>query len=93
MDIEHKMPLGPVELEEYLFATHLERVAKRCEQEKHNVTDYALLVHEARSCMFWHRFQVMNWLMANGVKIPLELLSDQAHQPVGQQYPDQHKPA
>ena len=85
MDIEHKMPLGPVELEEYLFATHLERVAKRC--------DYALLVHEARSCMFWHRFQVMNWLMANGVKIPIELLSDQTHQPVGQQYPDQHKPA
>lgn len=86
---EAKMPIGSVEMQEYLFANTLTGVAKRCEEKKHNVTDFAPLAREIRECFRFQRFAVMNWLMQNGVTIPAELLSDQTHPRPGSQFVDQ----
>lgn len=83
------MPVAAVELQEYLFAETLAKVAANCESEKHNVTDWSKLKKEIRESFRYQRFGVMNWLLMNGVSIPAELMSDQAHKPVGQQMPDQ----
>ena len=41
-----------------------------------------------RDVMRLHRFQVFNWLMANGVAIPAVLLDDRTHPLPGDQRPD-----
>jgi hypothetical protein len=32
---------------------------------------------------------VINWLVMNGIKIPVELIDDRTHPEVGHQFPDQ----
>lgn len=86
---EDAVSMAALELDEYLFAKHLEKTASKCEADKGN---WDQLVHESRTCFFWHRMQVMVWLMSNGVEIPIELLNDQTHKPVGYQYPETGKP-
>lgn len=90
-DDKVSMPVSAVEMQEYLFSETLAKIAYKCEREKHNVTDWSTLKRETRESFRFHRFAVMNWLMMNGVSIPAELLSDQAHKPVGQQMPDMHR--
>lgn len=75
------MPVSSVEMQEYLFAESL-----GTQDEKLATCDIKL---EFRKCFRFQRFAVMNWLMLNGVSIPSELLSDQTHPFVGQQFPDQ----
>ncbi len=70
-----KMPVSALELQEYLFAANLPNADKQ-------------LIANARSCFYYHRFQVMNWLMMNGVSIPSQILSDQTHPIVGTQSVD-----
>lgn len=84
-----KMPIGSVEVQEYLFSNTLADVAKRCEETKKNVTDYGPLRIQIRESFRLQRFAVMNWLMMNGVSIPPSLLSDQTHPRAGSQFPDQ----
>ena len=36
-----------------------------------------------------HRFNVMSWLMSNGVEIDMMFFADQSHPTPGNQYPDQ----
>jgi len=82
------MPISSVELQEYLFAQTLLNVASKCEAEKRNVTDYRELAIEIRKSFRYQRFAVINWLLMNGVSIPAELLTDQTHPQVGNQFPD-----
>lgn len=84
------MSLSAVEMQEYLFSETLAKVAAKCEIEKHNVIDWTTLKNQIRESFRLQRFAVMNWLRMNGVSIPVELLSDQAHKPVGQQMPDMY---
>lgn len=79
---------SPMEVQEYLFSTTSADFAARLEREKHNVFDTSKMRDHLRGGFRLHRFFVMNWLLTNGVKIPVELMSDQAHPEVGQQYPD-----
>lgn len=81
------MPIAAVELQEYLFSETLAKVAIRCSQDDEPGKWDELRKH-TREDFRWQRFAVMNWLIMNGVSIPAELLTDQAHPPVGQQYPD-----
>lgn len=67
---------APMEVQEFLFA---ETAAK---------VDAAELARHVRSALYFHRFQVMNWLMLNGVAIPIHLMHDQMHPTVGNQFPD-----
>lgn len=88
-DVKVSMPVSSVEMQEYLFAETLAKVAAKCESERGNVIDWDDLKRNIRESFRFQRFAVMNWLLMNGVSIPAELLSDQAHKPVGQQFPDQ----
>lgn len=83
------IPIHSVEMTEYLFANTLTRVAAKCVEDKHNVIDWKPLVDQIRGSMRMDRFNVLNWLRMNGVEIPVELMSDQMHPVVGEQYPDQ----
>lgn len=78
-----------LEVQEFLFAATAAQVAMNCEEVIHNVTDYEPVVAHVRAVLRFQRFNVMNWLMMNGVKIPDELLSDQTHPEPGSQYVDQ----
>lgn len=78
-----------MEMQEYLFANTSAEFAIRCEKEKVNVADIDKARDHVREMLRFHRFTVINWLMVNGVKIPVELLSDQTHPGVGFQTPDQ----
>lgn len=86
--IQVSMPIAAVEMQEFLFAETLARVADQCEKEKHNVTDWASLRRQVREAFRLQRFAVMNWLLMNGVSIPAALLSDTTHATVGNQLPD-----
>jgi hypothetical protein len=77
-----KMPIKAVELQEYLFAD----AAAGLTRDGISNSD---LRWEIRSAFRLQRFAVMNWLLMNGVTIPGDLLSDQAHPPVGRQWPDE----
>lgn len=82
------MSIAAIELQEYLFAESLAKVAGNCQHESHNVVDWADLKRQTRQSFRLQRFAVMNWLLMNGVSIPAELLTDEAHPPVDEQYPD-----
>jgi len=88
MSDEVSMPVSSVEMQEYLFAQSLGKIAAKCEKAQNGVTDFAELRHEIRVCFRYHRFGVMNWLLMNGVSIPASLLTDQSHPAVGMQFPD-----
>lgn len=70
-----KMPVSALELQEYLFAANIPNA------DAHSIK-------ATRDCFYFHRFQVMNWLLMNGVSIPAHLLSDQAHPRIGLQTVD-----
>jgi hypothetical protein len=91
MSKELAVPIGAVEVQEFLFSESLAKVAGNCEREKHNVTDWSALQQQVRETFRLHRFAVTSWLMMNGVSIPAHLLADQAHPPVGEQYPDKQR--
>jgi len=80
--------IDPVELQEFLFASASATFAAQLEQQKHNVVEWDKLRDHIRGAMRIHRFTVINWLMMQGVKIPVELLDDKQHPEVGQQMPD-----
>jgi len=82
------MPIAAVELQEFMFATTME--VQRASIAASEQPDWKFLHDEARRAFRLHRFQVMNWLLINGVRIPPQLLSDQTHPDVPCQYPDQH---
>lgn len=84
------MPISAVELQEYLFSFTAAQYAKRVAAEKHNVPDTEKIANHIRGAFRLNRFAVMNWLMMNGVKIPIELLDDRNHPEVGAQMPDKN---
>jgi hypothetical protein len=73
-------PITMLELEEYLFAQTASDFAKRSSAEHAHA--------HIRESFRMHRFFVFTWLMQNGVSIPVHLVADGAHPPVGQQAPD-----
>lgn len=73
-------PIAPLELQEYLFAQTAAEHAKN--------SSLGGGAQHIRETLRLHRFSLFLWLMQNGVKIPIELLADQNHPEVGQQYPD-----
>jgi len=81
------MPVSSVELQEYLFAEALKECAKECESSE-DMQRHSKLIKNIRESFRLQRFAVINWLLMNGVSIPPELLSDEAHPTVGNQYPD-----
>lgn len=76
-------PSAPLELQEYLFASTSAHHALQHTDEEWVIRE------ELRKMLRLHRFVLMNWLMTNGVAIPVELLADQHRPPVGNQFPDQ----
>lgn len=87
-----KMPIASVEMQEYLFARNLTMTAIKCAKDGDHTPNYQQLDRGIRECFRFQRFALMSWLQQNGVSIPAELLSDQAHPPVGAQMPDQSDP-
>ena len=86
---EFKVPapaisLEGVELQEFCFSETSAQFAVRKMEERGNVIDTDSIRAHIRGALRLHRFTVMNWLMMNGVKIPIELLADQNHPEVGQ---------
>ena len=69
------VPIGGVERKEFLYAAGIARGA-------------SALGDSIRDVLRLHRFDVMVWLMQNGVVIPAALLDDRLHAEVGQQMPD-----
>lgn len=79
-----------VEMQEFLFASTSTQYAIKTVAEQHNVPEWDKVRDHIRGALRLHRFMVTNWLMLNGVKIPADLLADQAHPEVGQQMPDRN---
>lgn len=78
--------IGPVEMQEYLFATtEAQKIYKgySIDQEPSRT-----LVNDIREILRLHRFTILNWLLMQGVNISLELASDKTHPKVGEQFPD-----
>src|SRR3990167_7690191 len=85
-----KVPIHFVELQEFLFSgtaanfAHFSLVLGLNPQERQEkIRDHI------RGAMRLHRFVLLNWLMQNGVEIPLELMDDRLHLDVGAQSVDQ----
>lgn len=74
------MPIGSVEMQEYLVAANLVAGITNQNDEQR--------LQNLRECFRFQRFAVMNWLMINGISIPFDLLSDQTHPKPGNQLPD-----
>lgn len=70
--------IGGVELREYCYAHTTAFDNMRFES----------VMTVIREVLRLHRFDVMSWLMQNGVAIPAALLDDRLHAEVGQQMPD-----
>ena len=70
-----------LEMEEFCFAHTSTDAAQR-------ITPEELQAH-LRENLRMHRFFVFNWLILNGVSLPVDLVADSLHAPVGQQQPDQ----
>lgn len=87
---EIKVPIGGVELHEFLFSQTAARYAQRTLPVHGDDSDAALgkVADHFRGALRLNRFAIMNWLMMNGVKIPVELLDDRTHPEVGSQAPD-----
>lgn len=76
--------IGPVELQEYLFAaTQGKKAFGGSNAQSKALTD------DIREILRLHRFVVFNWLLISGVSIPAELLADETHPGIGKQLPDQ----
>lgn len=86
-----RLPIDSVELQEFLFSTTDVKKAVSCLESGnlYNDSQQQKLFEHLRKGYRLHRFMVLNWLMMNGVQIPLALLSDEVHPEVGKQYPDQ----
>jgi hypothetical protein len=69
-----------LELEEYLFAATSAKFA-----QDHTPQEAA---DHIRGSLRMHRFMVFSWLMLNGAHIPVHLMDDRVHRPVGEQAPD-----
>lgn len=82
-----KMPIAALELQEYLYADQLKNQALDA-VDAEDRTGACGVQKNARECLRFARFAVINWLLQNGASIPAELITDQAHPPVGHQYPD-----
>ena len=74
------MPVDSIEMQEYLFSHSLGIQSESLETSE--------LRKEIRKCFRFQRFAVMNWLLMNGVSIPADLLTDDTHPKVGEQFPD-----
>lgn len=83
------MPIGSVEMQEYLMTTTAVKAAMRKPLGAAFETE---LVRQMRETMRLHRFIVMNWLLQNGNPIELQLIADQSHPLVGSQMPDKPMP-
>lgn len=70
-----KMPVVALEVQEYLFAANIPGATPET-------------IKAMRECFYFHRFQVMNWLLMNGVSLPAHLISDQTHPRIGLQTVD-----
>lgn len=70
------VPICGVELREYLYASALLTSGR------------GPLLESVREVLRLHRFDVMSWLLQNGVAIPAALLDDRLHAEVGNQMPD-----
>ena len=90
-DAEINMPISAVEMQECLFSETLVKMADKTAAESDTYMDWSKLKKEIRRSFRYQRFAVMNWLLMNGVSIPAELLTDDAHPIVGSQYPDEVK--
>ena len=82
-----------LEVQEYLFADTAAENATGEFLQRESSGDHPNAIRDRlreniREAFRFNRFAVMNWLLANGVQIPGELLSDQTHPPVGKQFPD-----
>lgn len=76
-------PIAPpsvrlLELKEFCYASSLPLPSE----------NKRVLVNHVRDVLRCHRFDVLAWLMQNGVQIPADLLSDNTHPQVGNQSPD-----
>ncbi len=80
--------VAPLELQEYLFADTSAQFAVHDNEETPG--QIGQVRDHIRGALRIQRFNVMNWLVVNGVSIPAELLDDALHQPVGYQYPDSY---
>lgn len=88
-DQPHVTLAASMEVQEYLFSDTLANLAQTQSANcAINDGERRHLTNESRSMLRLHRFNVMSWLMTNGVKIPVDLLADQNHPQVGSQYPD-----
>lgn len=82
------MNISSLELKEFLMAGQSATMAIQsgdCERQSFH---FDKLRDHIRSALLIHRFDIMTWLMLNGVSIPLELLSDDVHVKVGSQSVD-----
>lgn len=70
-----------LEMEEFCFANTAVDMAQR-------LTPGELQTY-LRENYRMHRFFVFNWLVLNGVELPVALVADSLHLPVGSQQPDQ----
>jgi hypothetical protein len=75
---------GPMEMQEYLFAVTQSNKIKG-NWQSFNGSECS---KDIREILRLHRFTVLNWLMMQGVSIPMNLLSDQTHPKVGSMLPD-----
>lgn len=78
-------------MQEYLFAnTEFEKIMKLFDNRQ--AFNGAGLRDEFREILRLHRIQVITWLLTQGITIPLALMLDQSHPPVGKQLPDRPIP-
>jgi len=82
------MDIQSVELKEFLMAGQLSTVAIQSGNCQCQTFHFDKFRDHIRSMLLVHRFDIMTWLMSNGVSIPLELLSDDMHVKVGAQSVD-----
>ncbi len=79
-----ELPIAALEIEEFLFSNTAAAFAQ--DRSPEEARDHI------RGSLRMHRFMVFTWLLNNGVNLPLTLLADNTHPPVGQQAPDRPAP-
>lgn len=84
-----KIGIENVEMTEYLFSNTAANFATFGLDDD----DRSIMIEKARNhirgAFRLHRFVFMNWLLMNGVKLPVEVMDDRTHPEVGDQRPDQ----
>lgn len=83
MQTETKNPSATIlEVEEWGFASTAAQYARGHAHDPDRVRDHV------RESLRLHRFMVFAWLIEQGMKLPVDLVSDAVHLPVGRQSVD-----